>query len=84
MNWSGPNCDFKGRKSQFGPFWTKQNCFGHVEGQGIKTSIFTASTQGVVMRDMFKICPPIVLIATIVQVFNGLEKMLVYQQWLML
>ena len=38
---------------------------------------------GVVRVDMFKIWQPNVLIATIVQVFNGLEKMLAYQQWSM-
>ena len=31
---------------------------------------------------MFKICQQNVLSATIVQVFNGLEKTLAYQQWL--
>jgi hypothetical protein len=39
---------------------------------------------GVARADTFKIWPPNVLIATIVQVFNGLEKMLAYQKWLML
>ena len=49
MNWSGPNVIHFGRKSQFGPeqinlvgpkpFWTDQNCFGHIEGQGIREQL---------------------------------------------